>query len=120
MSGADRLEGRRLLVVEDEYFLAKDIARSFESRGAEVIGPAGTIDEALDLIDETEHLDGAVIDLNLHGEMAYAVADALRERGVPFVFATGYDSSTIPAMYRDVARCEKPVDAPRVARALFG
>lgn len=120
MTGTGTLTGRRLLVVEDEYFLAEDIVRGLEDRGAQVVGPVGTIDDALDLIDETQHLDGAVLDLNLRGEMAYPVADALAERGVPFVFATGYDSAVIPPQYKGVTRCEKPVDAPKIARALFG
>lgn len=117
---AEALAGRRVLVVEDEYFLADDVARGLEASGAEVIGPVGDIDDALDLIDETEHLDAAVLDINLRGEMAFPVADALLERGVPFVFATGYDSASIPLRYKGVTRCEKPVDAPKIARALFG
>ena len=120
MTGDAKLEGRRLLVVEDDYFLAGDLVRSLEEKGAEIVGPVGDIDDALDLIDETEHLDAAVLDINLGGEMAYPVADALIERGIPFVFATGYDSANIPARYKDVTRCEKPVDAPKITRALFG
>jgi CheY-like chemotaxis protein len=120
MTGSDALAGRKVLVVEDEYFLAEDIVRGLEERGAEMVGPIGDIDHALDLIDESERLDGAVLDLNLRGEMAFPVADALLERGIPFVFATGYDSASIPPRYKDVTRCEKPVDAPKIARALFG
>jgi len=119
MTGDAKLEGRRLLVVEDEYFLADDLVRNLKDKGAEVVGPVSDIDGALDLIDETEHLDAAVLDINLRGEMAYPVADALIERGIPFVFATGYDSANIPARYKDVTRCEKPVDAHKIARSLF-
>lgn len=114
------LEGRRVLVVEDEYILAMDIVNGLESEGAKVVGPVGTIDDALDLIGENEELDGAVVDLNLLGEMAFPVADALGERGVPFVFATGYDQASIPPCYRHVTRCEKPVAVPKIAHALFG
>jgi len=120
MTGADALAGRWVLVVEDEYFLADDIVRGLEANGAKVIGPVGDVDDALDLIDEAECLDAAVLDLNLRGEMAYPVADVLLERGIPFVFATGYDNASIPARYHSVNRCEKPVDAPKIARALFG
>ena len=114
------LRGRRLLLVEDDFFVAFDFAETLREGGAEVVGPAATIDDALDLIEAAERLDGAVVDINLGGEMAYEVADALRARGVPFVFATGYDQASIPAAYADAARCEKPVDAPSIARALFG
>ena len=57
-------------------------------------------------------IDGqvAVVDLNLRNEMAYAVADELRRQNIPFVFATGYDKSMIPARFADVNRWEKPFD----------
>jgi len=114
------LTGRRLLVVEDEFYLAEDLAKDLTARGATVIGPVPSVNDALDLIEDTEHIDGAVLYLNLQGEQAYPVADALIERGVPFVFTTGYDASAIPSRYASVPRCEKPVDPKRVAQALFG
>lgn len=114
------LEGRRLLVLEDEFFLAEDMTRGLQEQGAEVIGPAGDIDRALDLLDGTPRLDGAVLDINVRGEMAYPVADALIARRIPFVFVTGYDKAVIPRRYADVIRCEKPVSARDVGRALFG
>lgn len=114
------LAGRRLLVVEDEYFLAADLAQALSADGAEIIGPAASVDAALDLLDDTDQLDGAVVDLNLQGEMAFPVADALKERNIPFVFSTGYDQSAIPPRYGDTPRCEKPVKATAIARALFG
>jgi DNA-binding response OmpR family regulator len=120
MTGLEWLAGRKVLVVEDEYFLADDVAKGLEANGAEVIGPVGDKDDALDLIEDSEGLDAAVLDLNLRGEMAFPVADALLERGVPFIFATGYDQAVIPARYGEVTRCEKPVDGPKIARALFG
>lgn len=114
------LAGRRVLVVEDEYFIAEEIKQTFEASGAEVLGPVSTVQAALGLLDQTPELDGAVLDLNLRGEMAYPVADALIARGVPFVFATGYDAVYIPARYRAVTRCEKPVEVRHIAQALFG
>ena len=84
------------------------------------MGPVGTIDDALDIIDAAEPLDGAVLDINLGGEMAFPVVDALRQRRVEFVFVTGCDDAFIPACYSAVTRCEKPVDASKIASALFG
>jgi len=68
----------------------------------------------------TERLDGAVLDLNLRGEMGFQVADILAERMVPFVFATGYDRAVIPERFAGIARCEKPISVEKVVRALFG
>jgi hypothetical protein len=85
-----------------------------------VVGPVASVNGALDLIAETERLDGAVLDVNLQGEMAYPIADALVARGVPFVFATGYDEASIPPRYAHIRRCEKPVDPAKIAKALFG
>jgi ActR/RegA family two-component response regulator len=111
------LAGKRLLVVEDDYMIAVDLARGLEAAGAEVVGPASTVQDALTLVG-SERLDGAVRDINLGGDRAYPVADALTARQVPFVFATGYDEVNIPVQYADKPRCEKPVDTGRLMRLL--
>jgi CheY-like chemotaxis protein len=120
MTVSKGLKGRLLLVVEDEYMLALEMGASLEEFGAVVLGPVGDIDDALDLIDETPTIDGAVLDLNIRGEMSFPVADALLERGIPIVFATGYDKSHIPSRYAHITRCEKPIAPAYVAKALFG
>jgi len=119
MTGTEKLARRKILLVEDEYFIVDDLIRAFEAAGAEVVGPVASVDDALDLIEETERIDGAVLDVNLRGEMGYPVADALLARGVPFVFATGYDKGAVPPQYAHITRCEKPVDPGRIAQALF-
>ena len=111
------LTGRRILVVEDEYFIADDIARALTKLGAEVVGPAPDLERA-DALLSGNPVDWAVLDINLQGEMVYPVAKALRERGVPFIFATGYDASSIPNGYADVPRWEKPFDPQVLARVL--
>ncbi|MET0743031.1 MAG: response regulator [Microvirga sp.] len=113
------LAGRRILLVEDEYFIADDMVGYFESRGADVVGPVASVRGALDLLASTQNLDAAVLDVNLLGELAYPVADALLERGVPFIFATGYDGAVIPSRYAAVHRCEKPVAPSHLAKVLF-
>ncbi|WP_336489847.1 response regulator [Methylobacterium nigriterrae] len=118
-SATTPLAGRRVLVVEDEYFIADDLRRQFEAGGAEVLGPIPRVDEALAVIAETPEIDGAVLDINLQDELVYSVAEALRARGVPFIFATGYDKTMIPARYADVRHCEKPLELAQVAKALF-
>jgi CheY-like chemotaxis protein len=113
------LQGRRLLVAEDEYLLAVDIAQSLEDAGAEVVGPASSVKDALGLVaSEDGKLDGALLDINLREERVYPVADALLAAGVPFIFATGYTAHVIPEAYADVPRCEKPVDRAQLTRML--
>lgn len=109
---------RRILVVEDEYIIAVDLADALAESGIEVVGPVGNVARALAVI-EVEPLDGAILDINLAGDAVYPVADALRARFIPFVFATGYDRSAIASGYETVPRCEKPVDGKRVADLLF-
>lgn len=114
------ISGRYILLVEDDFLIADDFAAALEAAGANVVGPASSVSEAQDLIARTEHLDGAVIDIHLKGELSYPVADTLMARKVPVVFATGYDRSSIPERYADIALCEKPVDPTRCAKAMFG
>lgn len=115
------LEGKRLLVVEDEYLIASELAWTLEDAGAEVVGPAGTVEDALSLVErEGDRLDGALLDVNLRGERVFPVAEALATRKVPFVLTTGYDETTIPPAYAGVPRCEKPVDRAQVMRLLVG
>jgi DNA-binding response OmpR family regulator len=101
--------GMRLLIVEDEYFVAQDLAHHFLSLGAFVIGPAGTVEHARSLVKSSE-VDAAVLDINLRGERVYPIADLLQQRHIPFVFASGYGSELEPAAYIDVPRCLKPID----------
>ena len=117
---ASTLHGGRILVVEDEYMIAADLAQTLEKLGAVVVGPAPTVGRALRLVEAEGQLDGAVLDINLGSEKAYPVADALIARGVPFVFATGYDDWAVPAAYASVPRFEKPVDTAMLTRILSG
>jgi CheY-like chemotaxis protein len=82
MTPMGTLQGRRILVIEDDYFIARDMAKHLKESGAEIVGPVGSIEDALDIIGAAEPLDGAILDINLGGEMAFPVADALRQRRV--------------------------------------
>jgi DNA-binding LytR/AlgR family response regulator len=113
------LKGRRVLIVEDDYFLADELRAEFQQAGAEVVGPVGRVSEALDLVERDGRIHGAVLDINLAGEMVFGVADALRVKNVPFVFVTGYDAETIPAAYASVRTYEKPIDPATIGNALF-
>ncbi len=110
------LRSRRILVVEDEFMVAEDMQLELEALGAEVIGPAASVDEALGMLGDDVEL--AIIDVNLGGEPAFPIADALQTRGVHFVFTTGYDQSAMPQRYAGFPRCEKPVDMRRLTALL--
>jgi CheY-like chemotaxis protein len=86
------LAGKRILVVEDEAIVAAMLEDILLSLGVRVIGPCATLAEGLAAAGSAE-LDGAVLDVNLRGERVDPLAQALRERGVPIVFATGYGQS---------------------------
>jgi CheY-like chemotaxis protein len=106
-------------VVEDEYLVARGIADEFARLGVETVGPAGSVKQALELVEHGGRPDAAVLDINLRGDMVYPVADALRARGVPFVFVTGYKQEAILDEYRNVVSFRKPIDPARVLRTLF-
>jgi len=109
--------GQHVLIVEDEYFLAQDLAEYFHDLGVEVMGPVASVNEALKLLEATE-VQAAILDINLRGERVYPVADALRQRHLPFVFASGYGSEAEPTAYAEVPRCVKPVDFALLAKTL--
>ena len=109
------LRGSRVLVVEDDYLLAQDLREQLQSWGAEVMGPVACVADALALLEAGPVPVVAILDIGLEDEWVYSVADALRTRGIPFVFATGYGAWVIPKGYADVPRAEKPLalrDAP--------
>ena len=112
------LNGRRILVVEDEYMIADAMQRGLEDEGIIVVGPAPSVRKALRLLDAAADLDGAVLDINLGDEQIFPVADALQARGIPFLFTTGYDAAGVPAAWRHVQRLEKPIEFTAIARAL--
>lgn len=104
------LEGLRILVVEDNLLLAEATRLLLEENGCEVVGPAGRLARGLKLArDEAIAIDGAILDINLHGEMSFPIAEVLSLRGVPFVFVTGYeDRGIVPIAFRSARRLDKP------------
>ena len=111
------LAGRKVLVVEDAFYLAMDVKASLEGVGAEVVGPFAELADALDALEQAPpHC--AVLDVNLGAGASFDLARALKRRAIPFLFFTGYDRSAIPAEFDDVLRLEKPVDSARLLSAL--
>jgi DNA-binding response OmpR family regulator len=117
MERGARLHGLCVLVVEDDYYIAIEMCRALRAAGAEVVGPARDLDAGLHAIRD-ERIDCAVLDINLHGRMAFQLATELRARQIPTIFATGYDASMIPDELADIIRFEKPVDMRALCRAI--
>jgi PAS domain S-box-containing protein len=113
-----RLAGRQILVVEDEAVIALELKEALAELGFAVVGPISTIPQAMEEA-RRGHVHGAVLDLNLAGELTYPVADALAARGIPFIFVTGYRSDTIDRAYAHVAMLEKPIDTRRLGDLLI-
>lgn len=110
---ADSLKGARVLIVEDAVLLALELETGLSEAGAEVIGPAYELEEAMALLDRP--IDAAVLDANLNGRSVTPVAEALAARHVPFVFATGYgEAGGAPGGY-DAPVIRKPYDVTQVA-----
>lgn len=119
MASQHPLSGLRILLVEDEYFTAQDTQRIIEQAGGSVIGPFAQLPEVMER-GLNQPLDAAVIDIGLRGEMAYRLADALGDRGVPYLFATGYDEAALPERFSGVPLLQKPFGAPHLVRLVAG
>ncbi len=113
----DSLTGLRVLVVEDEALVSMLIEDFLEELGCEVVGVASRLEDAMENA-RTLELDVAVLDVNLAGRLSYPVAQTLRARGVPVVFATGYGTEGLPAELQQAAVLSKPFRQEQLAKAL--
>ena len=110
------LKGSRVLIVEDAVLLALELETGLSDAGAEVVGPAYELEEAMALLDRP--IDAAVLDANLNGRSVTPVAEALAQRNVPFVFATGYgETGGAPGGF-EAPVIRKPYDVTQVAAAV--
>jgi CheY-like chemotaxis protein len=107
----------RILVVEDEAMIAMLVEDMVLDFGSEVVGPAAKMKEALRLASDAT-LDAAILDVNVGGAVVYPVADLLRGRGVPIIFATGYGAGELPSCFRNDPALSKPFSYEALAEAL--
>lgn len=110
----------RVLVAEDNYLIAEDLRAGLDAAGVDVLGPVPDLQGAVALLAREPAPDAAILDVSLGRELVYPLADALSAQGIPFIFATGFDASEVPAAYANVPRCEKPYNAERCLELLFG
>lgn len=113
------LDGRRVLVVEDESLVAMLLETILEDMGCIPVGPASNIDEGQALARDAEGLDAALLDVNVAGKQVFPVAEALKSRGVPFVFSTGYGEAGLPEEWRGNTTIQKPFTEAAVRDALM-
>lgn len=111
------MDGKRILIVEDEALVAMLLEDMVLALGMAVLGPESQFERALARA-ETDRFDAAILDINLNGHPSYAVADVLRNRSIPFAFATGYGDSGVTGGYSDVPVLIKPYSAADVERTL--
>lgn len=111
------IAGLRLFVVEDEALVAMLLEDMLADLGCTVVDVVGTIRDALGRLGDTV-ADGAVLDVNIGGEKVFPVADALAERGLPFVFATGYGRAGLDQRYPTAPVLTKPYSSDELANVL--
>jgi DNA-binding response OmpR family regulator len=112
------VKGRVVLVVEDHFLIADDIAALLRESGAEVIGPANSLPMAMRLAGDAPRIDAALLNINLQEVAVFPLADELLSRGVPILFVTGYGEEVIPDEYSHIKRCDKPIAACRLVDEL--
>ena len=119
VQGVDRgsLQGKKVLIVEDEALIAMLFEDMLTDFGCHVVGPAMNVRQALDAAQSAE-IDVAVLDVNLNGESSFPVATVLKARGVPFVFSSGYGATGLPPEWQDRPTLPKPFTSDEVADAL--
>jgi CheY-like chemotaxis protein len=116
------LDGKRILVAEDEYLPALELQELIENWGGAVIGPVARLEQALSLM-RSQELDGAVLDVMLGRDLSFPAADELIATDVPVVFATGYDISLLPERFHSVPKLAKPYSEKgsfELLRKVFG
>jgi CheY-like chemotaxis protein len=99
----------QILLVENEWLIAEQMAEMLTQLGFDVVGPAPHSRRALALINESD-VCAAVLDVNLSDERSFPIAEALAQRGIPFVFVTGYEEHDLPAEFSASPILTKPVD----------
>ncbi len=111
------IAGSTVFVVEDEALVALNLEDMLGDLGCSIVGPAMRIGKALDMAG-TPGLDVAILDVNVAGAPVYPVAEALRARGIPLVFATGYGRSGLPEEWHVFPILQKPYTADEVLAAI--
>lgn len=107
----------KILIVEDESLVAMMIEDLLTDLGHEVVGVAGRLQQGIELAGQLA-IDFAVVDLNLNGERTFPIAEVLRSRGIPLIFATGYGAGGLSDEWRGTPVVQKPFQPHELENAL--
>ena len=111
---AELFKGLKVFVVEDESLVAMQLEDMLLDFGCDIVGMAMRVKRAIEMLDGTDKVDMAILDVNIGGDKVYPVAEWLRERKVPIVFATGYGRAGVDAEWQDCEILQKPYTAAEV------
>lgn len=112
------LRGLKVFVVEDESLVAMQLEDMLADFGCDLVGLAMRVKHAVEMLDEALRVDVAILDVNIGGDKVYPVAELLRRRNVPIVFATGYGRAGVEAGWQDCEVLQKPYTTAEVAAKL--
>jgi two-component SAPR family response regulator len=113
------LAGRRILVVEDEYFIAEELSGLLADYGAQVIGPVSDQKKAISLLSQIT-IDCALLDIDVNGRAVFPLIQELRDRNVPWIYVTGYSEALVPEELHGHAHLEKPVASDALVASIAG
>jgi DNA-binding response OmpR family regulator len=111
------LAGCTILIVEDRYLIASELADEVRSLGGDVLGPAASLSMAGEVLGDRRP-DVALLDVNLDGELVFPLAEEMEARRAAIVFLTGYEETLLPERWRGYLRLDKPVDSRSLREAL--
>ncbi len=107
----------RILIVEDESLIRMLLEDMLADLGHEIAASAASVPAAKEIA-SAGSFDVAILDVNLEGQEVFPVADILAERGLPFVFASGYGRTTLPERFRNRPTLQKPFQGVQLEEAL--
>lgn len=97
-----------IMIVEDEYWTAKELAAEVRDRGAVVGGPTSCLSKAKTMVEGAPRPDAVILDLQLRAEDAFSFADHLLNANIPFLLATGYEAHELPSRFKGIPHLVKP------------
>jgi CheY-like chemotaxis protein len=106
-----------VFLVEDELLIRMMVADMLKDLGHHVVAEAGDISQAVELAQSTA-FDLAILDINLHGKASYPVADIIKARQIPFIFASGYEAMMAPGDYLSRMALQKPYSLDKLKSAI--